>query len=268
MKKFLFVLLAFAVAGATMSCEKSEIVEQNKENNELTPGSENNTNSETDDKANSEVDVKMLIGKWTYTAIADKDDQFNSHSDYVFRFWEDGTGYLTIDGYNKEEVVYSLTRSNFSYWVKNERLYVLYAHNADAIEWEFRFKNDELIMRSDMDEYNNIFTFKKSVDADERFMGDWSTTKMVGEKYIDQHIEFVTPNDCLTYSIEYSDPNQKPDEVNAHPQWYKYEFDNNTITITDIENGGTSKKEYKIEDTKLYLNGECYSNFKKENGLE
>ena len=65
MKKFLFLLLAFAVAGATMSCEKSEIVEQNKENNELTPGSENKTNSETDDKANSEVDVKMLIGKWT-----------------------------------------------------------------------------------------------------------------------------------------------------------------------------------------------------------
>lgn len=253
MKRLLFLLLAFAVAGATMSCEK-----------EYLPARDN-TNKDVSNPTPEKSGVKSeILGYWTVTAEYEAYDIVKESSLY---FWEDGSGYLANDSSRLDGSYVGLNRSGFEWYVEGDNLYLTYPRE-EPIMITYSIEHNTLTLVSEDNGVKYETIFNKQKEADHRFMGDWSTTKMVGEKYIDQHIQFVTPNDCLTYSIEYSDPNQKPDGVNAHPQWYKYEFDDNTITMTNVEYGGTSKKEYKIEGTKLYLNGECYSNFKKENGFE
>lgn len=253
MKKYLFLLLAFAVAGATMSCEKEYLPTRD------------NTNEDVSNPTPEKSGVKSeILGYWTVTAEYEAYDIVKESSLY---FWEDGSGYLANDSSHLDGSYRGLNRSGFEWYVEGDNLYLTYPRE-EPIMITYSIEHNTLTLVSEDNGVKYETIFNKQKEADHRFMGDWSTTKMVGEKYIDQHIQFVTPNDCLTYSIEYSDPNQKPDGVNAHPQWYKYEFDDNTITMTNVEYGGTSKKEYKIEGTKLYLNGECYSNFKKENGFE
>ncbi|MBR4952381.1 MAG: hypothetical protein IKY56_05240 [Alistipes sp.] len=251
MKKSLFMLLMLAVAGMTMSCEK-DVIDPTNENE-----ANNSTNAVKDADATA---MKELLGSWEYVAVADKDDQFYSHTDYVFYFWEDCNGYLTIDAYDKSNLINSTTRNSLTYWVDNEILYIKYG-NSSPIEWEYRFQDNTLIMRSDMDEYNNTYVFTKAEDGDMRFVGDWSTTRKDGDRYYDEHIKFVTPKDGFTYYSGYDNPN---------PQWFKYTFDGDMLIMTNIDSTTSTKKYYRFEDGKLYLSDEnggietYYSTIKKE----
>ena len=252
MKKSLFMLLMLAVAGMTMSCEK-EVVDGKNEN-----GADNTTNAVENNDA---TEMAKFVGCWEYISVADEIDQFYSHTDYAFYFYENGDGYLTIDAYDKENLINSTTRNSLTYWVKNEKLYVQYG-NSTPIEWEYRFQDNTLIMRSDMDEYNNTFVFTKAEDGDMRFIGEWSTTRKDGDRYYDEHIKFVTPKDGFTYYYNVYD--------NPNPQWFKYTFDGDMLIMTNIDSATPIKKYYRFEGGKLYLSNSkdgietCYSTIKKE----
>ena len=241
-----------------MSCEK-EVVDGKNEN-----GADNTTNAVEN---NNTTEMAKFVGCWEYISVADEIDQFQSHTDYIFYFYENGDGYLTIDAYDKENLIRSMTRNSLTYWVKNEKLYVQYG-NSTPIEWEYRFQDNTLTMRSDMDEYNNTFVFTKAEDGDMRFIGDWSTMSADGEYYYDDHIKFVTPKDGFTYYNVYDSPNAAPIEEPSYPQWFKYTFDGDMLIMTNIDSATSSKKYYRFVGDKLYLSDEngietCYIKIKK-----
>ena len=260
MKKYAKLLLMLAVAGVAMSCEK-EVVDGTNEN-----GADNTTNAVENNDA---AEMAKFVGCWEYISVADEIDQFYSHTDYAFYFYENGDGYLTIDAYDKENLINSTTRNSLTYWVENEKLYVKY-DNSTPIEWEYRFQDNTLIMRSDMDEYNNTFVFTKAEDGDMRFIGDWSTTRKDGDRYYDDHIKFVTPKDGFTYYNVYDNPNAAPIEEPSYPQWFKYTIDGDMLIMTNIDSATSTKKYYRFEGGKLYLSNSkdgietCYSKIKKE----
>ena len=259
MKKYAKLLLLLAVVGMAASCEKDVIDRTNE--NEV----KNSTNAVVGTDATA---MKELLGCWEYISVADKEDQFYSHTDYVFYFWEDGNGYLTIDAYDKSNLINSTTRNSLTYWVKSEKLYVQYG-NSTPIEWEYRFKDNTLIMRSDMDEYNNTYVFTKAEDGDMRFVGDWSTMRNGGDKYYDDHIKFVTPKDGFTYYNVYDNPNAAPVEGPSEMVWFKYSTEGDMLIMTNIDSATSSKKYYRFVGDKLYLSNEkggfetCYSKIKK-----
>ncbi|MBO5901367.1 MAG: hypothetical protein J6Q36_03000 [Alistipes sp.] len=259
MKKSLFMLLMLAVAGMAASCEKDVIDPTNE--NEVN----NSTNTVEDADATA---MKELLGSWEYISEADENDQFFSHTDYVFYFYENGDGYLTIDAYDKNDLISATTRNSLTYWVKSEKLYVQYG-NSSPIEWEYRFKDNTLIMRSDMDEYGNTFVFTKAEDGDMRFIGDWSTTQNGGDKYYGNHIKFVTRKDGFTYYSVYDNPNTAPVEGPSEMVWFKYSTEGNMLIMTNIDSAASTKKYYRFDGGKLYLSNSkdgietCYSKLKK-----
>ena len=253
------MLLLLAVAGMAASCENDVINRTNQnEANNSTNAVENNDATE----------MAKFVGCWEYISIADEIDQLQSQTDYVFYFYENGDGYLTIDAYDKSDLVRSMTRNSLTYWVKNEKLYVNYGDD-DPIEWEYRFQDNTLIMRSDMDEYNNTYVFTKAEDGDMRFIGDWSTTQNGGDKYYDNHIKFVTPKDGFTYYNVYDNPNAAPVEGPSEMVWFKYSTEGDMLIMTNIASATPTKKYYRFEGGKLYLSNDkggfetCYSTIKK-----
>ena len=258
MKKSLFMLLMLAVAGVTVSCEREMVNRPNENGVNKASNSEENTNA---------TEMAKFVGCWEYISVADEIDQFHSHTDYVFYFYENGDGYLTIDAYDKSDLVRSMTRNSLTYWVKNEKLYVNYGDD-DPIEWEYRFQDNTLTMRSTLD--GDTFVFTKTKDDDIRFLGDWSTTRKSDDKYYDDHIQFVTPRDGFTYYNVYDNPNATPIEGPSYPQWFKYTFDGDMLIMTNIDSATSTKKYYRFEGGKLYLSNSkdgietCYSTIKKE----
>ena len=257
MKKSLFMLLVLAVAGVAASCEKEVIDRTN----------ENEANRETNVVEKSDAaEMAKFVGCWEYISIADEIDQLHSHTDYVFYFYENGDGYLTIDAYDKADLVRSMTRNSLTYWVKNEKLYVNYG-DADPIEWEYRFQDNPLTMRSTLD--GDTFVFTKTEDDDMRFLGDWSTTRKSGDKYYDDHIKFVTPWDGFTYYSVYDNPNAAPVEGPSQMVWFKYSSEDDMLIITNIDSATSTKMYYRFEGGKLYLSNSkggvesCYSTIKK-----
>lgn len=257
MKKSLFMLLMLAVAGMAASCEKDVINRTNQ--NEV-------NNSKNAVKDADATEMAKFVGCWEYISIADEIDQFHSHTDYVFYFYENGDGYLTIDAYDKADLVRSMTRNSLTYWVKNEKLYVNYGDD-DPVEWEYRFQDNTLTMRSTLD--GDTFVFTKTKDDDMRFLGDWSTTQNGGDKYYDNHIKFVTPRDGFTYYNIYDNPNAAPVDGPSQMVWFKYSTEGDMLIMTNIDSATSSKKYYRFEGGKLYLSDEnggnetCYSTIKK-----
>ena len=258
MKKSLFMLLMLAVAGMAASCE-NDVINRTNQNE-----ANNSTNAVKDADA---TEMAKFIGCWEYISIADEIDQLHSQTDYVFYFYENGDGYLTIDAYDKADLVRSMTRNSLTYWVKNEKLYVNYGDD-DPIEWEYRFQDNTLTMRSTLD--GDTFVFTKTEDGDMRFLGDWSTTRKSGDKYYDDHIQFVTPRDGFTYYNVYDNPNAAPIEGPSYMVWFKYSTEGDMLIMTNIDSATSTKKFYRFEGGKLYLSDEnggietCYSTIKKE----
>jgi hypothetical protein len=253
------MLLMLAVAGMAASCEREMVNRPNENGVNKTSNAEENTNA---------TEMAKFVGCWEYISIADEIDQLHSQTDYVFYFYENGDGYLTIDAYDKADLVRSMTRNSLTYWVKNEKLYVNYGDN-DPVEWEYRFKDNTLIMRSDMDQYGNTFVFTKTEDGDMRFLGDWSTMRKSDDKYYDDHIKFVTPKDGFTYYNVYDVPNAAPIEGPSYMVRSKYSSDGNMLIMTNIDSTSSTKQYYRFEGGKLYLSNTkdgietCYSKIKK-----
>ena len=261
MKKSLFMLLMLAVAGMTMSCEK-EVVDGKNEN-----GADNTTNAVENNDA---TEMAKFVGCWTLTVEANPNSQMNSHSDYMYYFEENGSGYRTMDGYNKEEVINHISRASLSYWVKGGNLWIQYS-DSEPDEWEYKFSDNTLSLHRCGSEPDNIKVYTKVEEADSRFIGDWSTTTKYGEYYYDEHIKFVTPMDGFMYHSVYDNPNAAPIEGPSYPQWFKYTFDDDVVYITSVEsmNATPTKKYYRFAGGKLYLsnskggNETCYSTIKK-----
>ncbi|MBO7307764.1 MAG: hypothetical protein J6U59_07020 [Alistipes sp.] len=262
MKKSLFMLLMLAVAGMAASCER-EFVNANNE----TGGQTNSTIVEENDAE----EAKKFVGCWTRTVEANPNSQMDSHSDYMYYFEENGSGYRTMDGYNKEEVINHISRASLSYWVKGGNLWIQYS-DSEPDEWEYKFSDNTLSLHRCGSEPDNIKVYTKVEEADSRFIGDWSTTTKYGEYYYDEHIKFVTPMDGFMYHSVYDNPNAAPIEGPSYPQWFKYTFDDDVVYITSVEgmNATPTKKYYRFAGGKLYLsnskggNETCYSTIKKE----
>ena len=256
MKKSLFMLLMLAVAGMAASCEREMVNRPNENGGNKTSNAEENTNA---------TEMAKFVGCWEYISVADEIDQLHSQTDYVFYFYENGNGYLTIDGYDQMGQINSITRNSLTYWVKSEKLYVQYG-NSTPIEWEYRFQDNTLTMRSTLD--GDTFVFTKTEDGDMRFIGDWSTTQNGGDKYYDNHIKFVTPRDGFTYYNVYDNPNAAPVEGPSQMVWFKYSTEGDMLIMTNIDSATSSKKYYRFGGGKLYLSDEngnetCYSTIKK-----
>ena len=260
MKKYAKLLLMLAVAGMAASCER-EFVNANNETGVQ-------TNSTVVEENNAE-EAKKFVGCWTLTVEANPNSQMSSHSDYMYYFEENGSGYRTMDGYNKEEVISYISRESITYWVKGGNLWIQYS-GSEPDEWEYKFSDNTLSLHRCGSESDKIQVYTKVKETDSRFIGDWSTTTKYGEYYYDEHIKFVTPMDFFTYSSKYSNPSLPPIEGPSHPVWYKYTFDDNAVYITNVENSNAtpSKKYYRFEGSKLYLSDEngnetCYSKIRK-----
>ena len=261
MKKSLFMLLMLAVAGMTMSCEK-EVVDGKNEN-----GADNTTNAVENNDA---TEMAKFVGCWTLTVEANPNSQMSSHSDYMYYFEENGSGYRTMDGYNKEEVINHISRASITYWVKGGNLWIQYS-DSEPDEWEYKFSDNTLSLHRCGSESDNIQVYTKVKEADSRFIGDWSTTTKYGEYYNDEHIKFVTPMDGFMYHSVYDNPNAAPIEGPSYPQWFKYTFDDDVVYISSVENinATLTKKYYRFAGGKLYLsnskggNETCYSTIKK-----
>ena len=250
------MLLMLAVAGMAASCEREMVNRPNENGGNKTSNAEENTNA---------TEMAKFVGCWEYISVADEIDQLHSQTDYVFYFYENGNGYLTIDGYDQMGQINSITRNSLTYWVKSEKLYVQYG-NSTPIEWEYRFQDNTLTMRSTLN--GDTFVFTKTKDDDMRFLGDWSTTQNGGDKYYDNHIKFVTPKDGFTYYNVYDNPNAAPVEGPSQMVWFKYSTEGDMLIMTNIDSATSSKKYYRFEGGKLYLSDEngnetCYSTINK-----
>lgn len=260
MRRYLFVLLAFAVASATTSCD-SDVY--------YTVGGDDTSEQEVPHKLSAAE--QGLVGMWSCTAYADESDPIYSHQEQTFHFWEDGKGFRTSYTYGDGGRVLGYSRCPYTWYIENEHLYIHMAHTDAPGEWDYTLCDNSLTLSvEELDEPIHI-ELTKCRPIDTKFMGDWDTVKVQGDKYINEHIQFVTPTDGFMYSFEYTDPSLPPTDTNVYPKDFRYEFDDNTITITWLVSGGVGgsvKKSYRIEGTKLYLDDVCYSNFKREQGFE
>ena len=259
MKKYAKLLLMLAVAGMTMSCEREFVNADNE------TGGQTNA---TDVEENDAEEAQKFVGCWTRTVEANPNSQMSSHSDYMYYFEENGSGYRTMDGYNKEEVINHISRASLSYWVKGGNLWIQYS-DSEPDEWEYKFSDNTLSLHRCGSESDNIQVYTKVKEADSRFVGDWSTTTKYGEYYYDEHIKFVTPKDGFTYYNVYDNPNAAPIGDPSYPQWFKYTIDGDMLIMTNIDSATSTKKYYRFEGGKLYLsnskngNETCYSTIKK-----
>ena len=244
-----------------MSCEREFVNADNE------TGGQTNA---TDVEENDAEEAQKFVGCWTRTVEANPNSQMSSHSDYMYYFEENGSGYRTMDGYNKEEVINHISRASLSYWVKGGNLWIQYS-DSEPDEWEYKFSDNTLSLHRCGSESDNIQVYTKVEEADSRFIGDWSTTTKYGEYYYDEHIKFVTPMDGFMYYSKYDNPNAAPIEGPSYPQWFKYTFDDDVVYITSVEsmNATPTKKYYRFGGDKLYLsntkggNETCYSTIKK-----
>lgn len=268
--KRLFLLIVMLAVGsyALTSCEKSSDEEYVK------PETEQDNGNEEGNEEGTTIDETMILGLWERTATAE-----GYSSRYTWRFYDDKSGYQTIDSYNEHGKIIGLSRGPFTYYFRDGLLYILYAHSKEAIEWHYNFEGDELRMHSDMDESNNTFIFTRATDAPGTLVGDWSVTTVVDGKRQDAHIVFTTPADGNTYTVTYNEAGSASEQV-VHGQEFKYTFDNSVIKIAYISTDGTTdgtewetQYYYRLEGSKLYLSTSkggserCYTNFKMEQGL-
>lgn len=258
MRKSFYLLLMLAVAGMAMSCER-----------EVTP------NRPIDDHTFNELAsvsaVKSdIVGMWVMEE--NRDTEFEPGvTKAVYRFYEDGTGSYTFDWYNTETGQQITTAyHSFTFECADDVIRIVYS-DGELVEKKYSMTSNILTIYSDYEE-ETVFVFHKKTDADSRFLGNWSTTRVEGEYYYDDNINFLTPTDCYTYSNKYDNPMSRP--VGDHPalfEWYKYTFDEEVVYIRVATNmyAAPIKKYYRIEGNKLYLSDTkggietCYTTLQK-----
>ena len=257
MKKSLFMLLMLAVAGMTMSCDKE--VAPNKPNEETPSNVQPNISTVNSD----------IVGLWVHEGEIDGPIGKLEY-ERAFRFEQDGTGYLTFDEYEASSGRrISMSRGGLTYECDGDILRITYT-GEEAQEVKYSVESNKVIFYIEEAE-SGMVVFDKRADADRRFIGDWSTTRKVGNYYYDDHIKFVTPTDGFMYYSKYDNPNAAPIEGPSYPQWFKYSFDDDVLYISSAEykNASPAKKYYRFVGGKLYLSNSkdgietCYSTIKK-----
>ena len=268
MRKFRFIMMLLLAAVVVVSCDKSD---------EVISG----TNSGKDENANTIVDPDVeeamrFVGYWTRNAESVQDGVVYGRYFYEFRFYEDGTGHKSIDGFNENGYITSTSYGPFSYAIKNGALYLDWGSKGDPIEVPYKLEGDRFYIFDNYDGEDVTFEFVKTEDVDSKFVGDWNTT-FVNEagKQVVYHYKFITPTYGYAYQSVYDNPNTAPNGTDMLFD-FRYEFDDNSICmkVKGVEaRGRTITKYYRIAGTKLYLSdkkgGEetMYRNFKQENGL-
>lgn len=252
MKKYLFLLLAFAVAGATMSCEKENPNE--------------NYSPESYQVAGVDSVEKSFLGVWTLT-LEYEDSRIYSHTDYALHFYEDKSGYKTSDTYGADSRHIGLGRNPFTWYIEDDSIFIVYEER-EPIEWYYIVDDDKLTMYYEDDEISEKFVYTKAEGLDMRFKGDWSVANKSGDVYTDSHIKFVTATDGFTYYNTYNDTHSAPIDSPSHPVWFKYSYDDNKLTITFVDTKMSQTYTYSINGNNLILtngkgNKECYSKIKK-----
>ena len=237
MKKSLVVVLMLAMMGVVSSCEKEPISGVNDSNPEV---------SGVKDES-----IEEFVGLWIRKAYTEG----IGTSEYAWRFYDDKTGFLSVDQYNLNEDINGFTRIGFTYRVENGRLYMRYQGDASDIVWDYRFVENTLHVESDLDEMGVEYVFFKVQDASDELMGDWYyTTKSSDGRRVDSHLKFYTPMDGRTYDVVYTkdgtDIAEKP-----NPKEFKYCFDSEKIYMTRITSNGNVVEEYYYnkEGNNLYL---------------
>ena len=260
MKKMLFLLLAFAVAGATMSCEKEYLPGGNNNDNNVEIPLPGDSNAEEADK---------FVGCW----VSHNAEGTNKVLTLTYRFYEKGKGYKTSDSYTNGKVG-GFGREPMTYWVENDVLYILNAHDEKPLEWSYKFEGNNLTLTNK--ELECEFNFFKKDDASKKFMGSWERVEKIGDEYYLYIIKMVTPTDGYTQNMKYNNLNS-PAIYMSDNRWFKYSFDGVALTMTEIGSDTMGReviRYYTMSGAELYLSksyqGEanCYTEFYRDNGLE
>lgn len=244
MRKIKFIMMLIVVVGLTIACDKSDEF-----------GGEKATNAPGITDVEKEA-MEKLVGLWTrHGEGRDDNGDLLVVDEYEFRFYEDGKGHKSIDSYDKNGKLMSISRSTFTYWIKDSLLYIEWT-GKETVEWHYRFDGDNLLMHTDMDETGTEYKFIKTKDADNKFVGDWSTTKANSDgTYVVHHYKFQTPTYGYVYESVYKDANSAP--TDTYPVYdFRYEFDDTKITLMRMDTGsyGTSSvKYYRLADKVLFL---------------
>lgn len=256
MKKYVKWLFVLAVVGVA-ACEKTEL-----------PPARDDANTSDITLLNNSGNESAIMGYWKATL---EDVQLGIEKGYyevAYRFWEDGDGYFSMEGYNdKGKCLYS-SNSGFTYKVEDNILSFCYDCTEQWGDVEISVDGNVLIIYNSDGNGLDLHLVKHE-DADKRFMGDWSTLRYDGEFYYDEHIAFDSPTDCCTYSYKYADVSSRPID-SSYIAWYKYEFNDEMIIISSpYLYTPYLKAYYRFEGGKLYLSNTkdgvetCYSTIKK-----
>ena len=270
-------MLALAVVGA-VSCEK-ELP------SEATPEEEKSTTSNESQKESSEKMAEMakFVGYWLRSVDLSVEQNNPEYEEFAWHFFEDGSGYQTIDFYSYESyldemVIGGINHVPFTYDIVDGLLHITYAQTTEPIIWHYEFGGDTLSVYSEMDELGLTYIYTKTKCGDTRFLGDWSNDEVAADgSRIDRHIVFDTPLDGHFYEVHYKNANTASGDI-RHGATFKYTFDSEKITINKIDCGacgssGTITYYYRLEGTRIYLKSSaddkevCYLNFKKEHNL-
>lgn len=268
MKKCLYMLLTLAVASATMSCER-----------EILPNNVKHANDENVSEPEKMSVNSDILGYWTFAtdaALADPehrtDETIPVHMEFTFRFYEDGTGYLTYDETNLDTgLLWAYKRGGFKYTIEDDVLYMDRGENWDTFECKFSFNGQNLTLY-DCNFININIPLSKTEDQDRLFIGYWlrDTPLRKGETLFDKQLTFASPTDGCVYKVIYDENTQRPVD-DLLPAWFTYTFDDKKIVIKFLQDVGGYVKEYyyRIEGNKLYLTdtktGEvtCYSDLRR-----
>ena len=242
----LFMMLTLAVVGIA-SCEKEMPLQQK-------PEVEKPENEKPQEESKvTDVETAKFIGMWERVWEAEEDTHGTiAKAIYVWRFYEDFSGYLTIDDYDKNDHIVGFTRTLLTYKVENNKLYIFYPNDTQPIEWDYLFEGDTLHMTSDMDEMGIEYIFHKGVDADDTLMGEWKHTITVNGRRVDNRVDFYTPTDARSNEVRYNEKGDRIEEV-THPREYKYTFDSEKLYMKDISTDVTIEYYYRISGNNLYL---------------
>ena len=177
MKKMLFLLFFFAVAGATMSCEKEYLPGGNNNDNNVEIPLPGDSNAEEADK---------FVGCW----VSHNAEGTNKVLTLTYRFYEKGKGYKTSDSYTNGKVG-GFGRGPMTYWVENDVLYILNALDEKPLEWSYKFEGNNLTLTNK--ELGSEFTFFKKDDASKKFMGSWERVEKIGDESLRNN---GNPSEC------------------------------------------------------------------------
>lgn len=240
MRKSIFMMLLLTVLGIASSCEKPEVPPVSTE---VDQGSAATLNSGDDECS--------ILGCWKAIVEDVNLGMEKGTLEYVFRFYDDGKGHISANGYNdKGRSLYS-SFSGFAYKVEADVLSLCYDYSTEWAETKISVNSNTMVIYNCDGNGLDLFLTKHE-DADSRFIGDWSTMRSDGEFYYDDHIQFITPTNCVVYSYKYKNLSTPPVD-SSEVGWFVYEFNETEIVIETLSAQSYMKKYYRFEGDKLYL---------------